>query len=65
MAASASKGTNYQRRLTTGGTSVGNTGTLATAPRWVKLVRTGNTIDGYEGPDGVNWTPVGSSTFSM
>jgi hypothetical protein len=31
----------------------------------VKLVRAGNLITGYESPDGVNWTIVGSDSFAM
>ena len=31
----------------------------------MKLVRAGNLITGYESPDGVNWTVVGSDTFTM
>jgi hypothetical protein len=31
----------------------------------VKLVRTGNTIAGYESADGVSWTLVASDTFAM
>src|SRR6185503_19430026 len=65
VAASPTKGVNFQRRLADGNDSVGTTGTLTTAPRWVKLVRAGDVISGYEGPDGVNWTLVGSDTFAM
>lgn len=35
------------------------------APYWVQLVRSGNTITGYCAPDGVTWTEVGSITVSM
>jgi regulation of enolase protein 1 (concanavalin A-like superfamily) len=31
----------------------------------VKLVRAGTRITGYESPDGVTWTTVGSDTFSL
>src|SRR4029079_16877206 len=62
---SAARGVNYQRRLAAGNASVGNTGTLSTAPRWVKLSRVGNVISGYESGDGVNWTLVASDTFTM
>ena len=34
-------------------------------PRWVKLVRSGSLISGFESPDGVTWTAVGSDTFTM
>ena len=65
MLVSAAKGAAFQRRETTGGTSVNTAGSLATAPRWVKLVRSGNTFSAYESADGVNWTLVGSDTFAM
>ena len=65
MLVSAARGVNYQRRLAAGNASVGNTGTLSTAPRWVKLSRVGNVISGYESGDGVNWTLVASDTFTM
>jgi hypothetical protein len=65
VAASATKGVNFQRRVADDIDSVGTTGTLTTAPRWVKLVRAGDVISGYEGSDGVNWTLVGSDTFAM
>jgi hypothetical protein len=66
VAAAPVKGVNFQRRLADGNaTSVGTAGTQATAPRWVKLVRAGNVISGYESVDGVNWTLVTSDTFVM
>ena len=65
VAASASKGVPFQRRPADGGSSVSSPGSQSTAPRWVKLVRAGNLITGYESPDGVNWTTVGSDTFSL
>jgi phosphatidylserine/phosphatidylglycerophosphate/cardiolipin synthase-like enzyme len=66
VAAAPVKGVNFQRRLADGNaTSVGTAGSQSTAPRWVKLVRAGNVISGYESADGVNWTLVGSDTFVM
>ncbi|MES2997215.1 MAG: cadherin domain-containing protein [Verrucomicrobiota bacterium] len=52
-------------RATTGGgvASVGN-GTLA-LPRWIRLVRTGNTFVSYRSSDGVNWTQVTSRNITM
>ncbi|MEU4828992.1 hypothetical protein AB0H37_44765 [Actinomadura sp. NPDC023710] len=35
-----------------------------TAPRWLKLVRTGSTITGYESSDGAAWRPVGAVTLN-
>ena len=35
-------------------------------PYWVKVVRSGSTFSGYPlGPDGVNWTQLGTSRIAM
>lgn len=65
VAASSAKGVPFQRRPADGATSVSTPGSQSTAPRWVKLVRAGDLITGYESPDGVNWTVVGSDAFTM
>jgi hypothetical protein len=65
VAASASKGVPFQRRTVDGGASASTAGSLNTAPRWVKLVRAGNLISGYESANGTTWTLVGSDTFTM
>jgi subtilisin family serine protease/regulation of enolase protein 1 (concanavalin A-like superfamily) len=65
VAASPAKGVPFQRRTIDGGESTSSPGSQSTAPRWVKLVRSGSTITGYESADGSAWTPVGSDTFSM
>jgi hypothetical protein len=65
VASSATKGVPYQRRPVDGGATVSSSGSQSTAPRWVKLVRSGSLITGYESPDGVSWTAVGSDTFTM
>src|SRR5262245_37348398 len=64
-AASSTKGVPFQRRPTDGGTSVTSPGSPSTAPRWLKLIRAGSVITGYESADGANWTIVGSDTFTM
>lgn len=33
----------------------------ASAPQWVKLVRSGNLFSGFISPDGINWTQVGQT----
>ncbi len=48
-------------------TTVGGNATQATLaglafPRWVRAVRTGNTISGYVSADGVAWTQLGAMT---
>jgi phosphatidylserine/phosphatidylglycerophosphate/cardiolipin synthase-like enzyme/regulation of enolase protein 1 (concanavalin A-like superfamily) len=65
VAASASKGVPFQRRTADGNGSVSTSGSQSTAPRWVKLVRAGNLITGYESADGVNWITVGTDSFVM
>jgi hypothetical protein len=65
VAASSSKGVPFQRRPSDDAISVSTSGSQSTAPRWVKLVRAGNLITGYESSNGVNWTVVGSDTFTM
>jgi ABC-type transport system involved in multi-copper enzyme maturation permease subunit len=37
-------------------------GTVAGGGRWLRLVRSGDTITGYESADGVSWRPVASAT---
>ena len=66
MLLSAAKGTAFQRRLVTAGTSVSTTGTTTlTAPYWVRLDRSGNTFTAYQSADGVTWKLVGSDTIAM
>ncbi len=65
MLVSAAKGVAFQRRQTTGGTSVNSAGSLSAAPQWVKLARAGNTFSAYESADGVTWTLVGTDTIPM
>jgi ABC-2 family transporter protein len=36
----------------------------AAHPRWLRLVRSGDTITGYDSADGVHWTMVGTATLS-
>jgi ABC-type transport system involved in multi-copper enzyme maturation permease subunit len=33
------------------------------APRWLRLVRDGDTITGYDSADGTRWTPVGTAAL--
>ncbi len=35
----------------------------AALPRWLRLVRTGDVISGYDSADGTHWTPVGTVTL--
>jgi hypothetical protein len=65
MLMSPGKGAAFQRRTANGGTAVNTAGSFSTAPRWLKLTRTGSTITAYESADGQSWTKVGSDTISL
>jgi len=58
-------GVAFQYRSTTNGSSSHIAGSRSAAPRWVRLVRTGALITGYESPDGITWTTVGKTTLSF
>jgi ABC-type transport system involved in multi-copper enzyme maturation permease subunit len=36
----------------------------AASPRWLRLTRSGDTITGYDSPDGTHWTRVGAATLA-
>ncbi|WP_437618209.1 MopE-related protein [Sorangium sp. So ce1151] len=56
----------FQRRTSSGGSTSSSTATQSeTAPRWLKLQRTGSTFQVYRSNDGASWTSVGSATISM
>jgi hypothetical protein len=48
------------RRSATGGTTV-NDQTIGTTDRWLRMVRSGNTITRYRSADGVTWTAIGGT----
>jgi regulation of enolase protein 1 (concanavalin A-like superfamily) len=54
----------FQRRLSTGGTTPYSSWSLAT-PIWVRLVRAADTITGYRSSDGVSWTNLGTFSIPM
>ena len=70
-----SQGSAYAAMMVTGSNGVrmqwdyvndtpGLTGSVsASAPRWLRLVRHGATITGYDSTDGTHWTPVGTATL--
>jgi hypothetical protein len=37
---------------------------LASSPRWLRLVRSGDTVTGYDSGDGRHWTVIGSATLA-
>jgi regulation of enolase protein 1 (concanavalin A-like superfamily) len=65
MLVSAASGTSFIRRTSAGGTSVSNTDSTLTAPRWVRLVRSGNTFTAYQSSDGTSWILAGTATITM
>ena len=62
---SAGKGVAFQRREATGGQSVSTAGSLSGPPRWLKLVRSGDTFTASESANGTAWTQVGTTTIPM
>jgi uncharacterized protein YmfQ (DUF2313 family) len=65
MMVTPGKGNNFQRRQTTGGSSVGTAGLMVTAPYWVKLTRVGSTVTAYQSADGVSWSLVATDTINL
>jgi len=65
MAVTPGNGTNFQWRAAAGGTSNTTAGPVATAPYWVRLVRSGATFTGSVSSDGATWTTVGTATIAM
>jgi regulation of enolase protein 1 (concanavalin A-like superfamily) len=55
----------FQWRDSPGGSTSATQGPDAAAPAWVKLVRTGWVLTGYESSDGTTWTEVGSAMIPM
>ena len=65
IAVTPGNGVNVQLRPTTTGSSTSTPGDFATAPYWVKLVRSGSIFGGYQSSDGTTWTLVISGTIPM
>jgi hypothetical protein len=65
MIVSASKGTTFQYRKSTGASAANITGTSARAPTWVKIVRQGSVITASQSANGSTWTKVGSATLTL
>ena len=59
------KGLAFQRRTAANASSTHTSGGAGTAPKWVKLTRSGATITAFVSDNGVNWLAVGSDTFAM
>src|SRR6266568_5385609 len=53
-------------RSTTAGTTSQSSAPAGSLPYWLKLSRSGSTLNAYTSADGVNWTPIGSpQTINM
>jgi regulation of enolase protein 1 (concanavalin A-like superfamily) len=65
MLVSAANGTRFLWRSSTGGSSGSVAGPVAAAPLWVRVVRAGNVLTGYQSADGVTWTNVSHQTITM
>jgi regulation of enolase protein 1 (concanavalin A-like superfamily) len=65
VSASTEKGTAFQRRRQSGGTSTNTSGPSATAPYWVRLVRAGTKVTAYVSSNGTSWTTLGSDTIAL
>ena len=65
MLASPSEGFAFQRRTAAGAISTHTAGGTGTAPRWVRLLRSGNVITASLSSDGVTWNTVGQDTIAL
>jgi regulation of enolase protein 1 (concanavalin A-like superfamily) len=65
MAVSSQNGLVFQRRLTASAVSFSTTGVSKPAPYWVRVVRNGNTLTGYQSSDGNTWVRVDSVSISL
>ncbi len=65
VALTPGNGVTWQYRSSAGGSTTYNNTTGLSAPCWVKLVRSGNTLTGYRSPDGTNWTQQGSAAITL
>jgi fibronectin type 3 domain-containing protein len=63
IAVTPGNGVTFQYRSSDGG-GCNNTTTSASAPYWVKLVRSGTSFTGYCSANGTNWTQLGSTTLT-
>ena len=65
MVVTSGNGTAFQRRTSTGSSSSHTAGSSVPAPYWVKIIRSGDILTGYESPDGSIWTEVDNVSISM
>ena len=65
MLVSASRGTAFQYRTAASATAASVTGTPATAPAWVRIVRAGAAFTAYQSADGTSWQAIGTVSVAM
>ena len=66
MLVSAAAGTAFQYRTAAGASAGSVSGSSsAVAPQWLKIVRAGATISGYQSADGSTWQLAGSVAIDM
>jgi hypothetical protein len=59
-------GFTFHYRTATDNSTASSTQSGLTAPYWVRMVRTNNSVDAYRSPDGTTWTKQGSTqTINM
>src|SRR5438876_4150381 len=64
-ALTANPSVHFQHRPASGQYSVQDGSAAVSGPRWVRLVRAGDTITAYQGIDGSTWTKINSITLSL
>ncbi len=65
VSVSSQDGVNFFARTSTGYPVLKTVGPNADAPRWIKLLKVGNSVLGYISSDGVNWELVGRTTLNL
>jgi regulation of enolase protein 1 (concanavalin A-like superfamily) len=58
-------GSLFQSRQATDKNTMSTDGPGAKVPGWLKLVRTGDTFQGFVSTDGLKWQPAGNVTIPM
>jgi len=65
MLGSSANGWRFLRRLQTDASTPFGVGPAGAVPGWVRLVREGNLLTGYQSTDGQTWTLIGSDSIPM
>ena len=65
VAVTPTSGVRFNNRFATGSYTQDGLGSASSAPRWLRLLRCGNTFTAYESADGAAWTVVAAYTNDM